>query len=113
MHWMSEDAIVLCTHALGRVDKQPSQALVSIDGRRVLVATDPEGRSISMCPNYGVTVKPCTNTLKVTVGYSALVRIDGKQVCLDTVRGLTDGTPPGIVEYQVRYAGQELVGSDA
>jgi hypothetical protein len=30
-------------------------------------------------------------------------------VCLDTVTGLTDGTPPGIVTYKVRHAGQALV----
>jgi hypothetical protein len=30
-------------------------------------------------------------------------------MCLDTVNGLTDGTPPGVVEYKVRHAGQELV----
>jgi hypothetical protein len=37
------------------------------------------------------------------------VRIDGCAVCLDTVTGLTDGTPPGIVTYKVRSPGQTLV----
>ena len=39
---MTEDAIVLCTHQLGNVENQPSQTLVTIDGRRVLVDNDPE-----------------------------------------------------------------------
>ena len=50
-------------------------------------------------------------TLKVVAGYSTLVKIDGHAVCLDTVTGMTDGTPPGVVQYQVRAAGQQLVGS--
>jgi hypothetical protein len=108
---MTEDAIVLCTHQLGNVGNQPSQKLVTVNGRRVLVDNDPEQRSIRLCPNIGVTMKPCQNTLKVVVGYSTLAKIDGKKVCLDTVRGLTDGTPPGIVQYEVRAAGQRLVSS--
>ena len=111
MRVMTEDAIVVCTHQLGRVERKPSQGLVRVDGRRILVDDDPVGRSIRMCPNYGVTVKPCNNTLAVTVGYSALVRIDGQRVCLDTIRGLTDGTPPSVVEYEVRDPGQTLLSS--
>ena len=113
MQVMTEDAIVLCTHQLGNIGNQPSQSLVTINGRRVLVDNDPEQRNVRLCPNIGVTMKPCQNTLKVIAGYSTLAKIDGKKVCLDTVAGLTDGTPPGIVEYRVRYAGQQLVGSSA
>ncbi len=42
-------------------------------------------------------------------GYSEWLRIGGKRVCLDTVTGLTDGTPPGTVKYEVRDPGQRLV----
>ena len=59
MKWMTEDAIVLCTHQLGTVGNQPSQGLVTVDGRKVLVDNDPESRQIRLCPNYGITVKPC------------------------------------------------------
>jgi hypothetical protein len=113
MRLVTEDAIVVCTHQLGSVERRPSQGLVRVDGRRLLVDDDPVGRSIRLCPNYGVTVKPCNRTVAVTMGYSSLLRIDGKQVCLDTLRGLTDGTPPSVVEYEVKDAGQTLVGSDA
>jgi hypothetical protein len=109
MRWMTEDASVVCTHQLGDVRNQPSQSLVTVDGRKVLVETDPEGRSVSLCPNINVTMKPCTTTLVVQVGYSQLVKVDGRAVCLDTVSGLTDGTPPGIVRYIVRDPGQRLV----
>jgi len=109
MPWvLTEDALLVCAHELGHVHNEPTQSLFTIDGRRVLVEPNPEGKTISGCPNYGLTIKPCTSTLKVQVGYSAYLRVDGKAVCLDTVTGLTDGTPPGTVKYHVRSPGQNL-----
>jgi hypothetical protein len=75
----------------------------------MLVEADPQGRSISMCPNVSVNFKPCTNTLAVRTGYSRLVSISGHAVCLESVVGFTDGTPPGAVEYNVRDPGQAFV----
>ena len=46
----------------------PSQDLVSIGSRRVLIDPDPQGRSIGGCPNYGPAIKPCTTTLQVEQG---------------------------------------------
>jgi hypothetical protein len=106
---ITEDAVVVCNHELGRVRNQPTQDLVTVEGRRVLVDNDPEGRTIAGCPNIGATIKPCTRTLKVDTGYSEFIRIDGHRVCLDTVTGFTDGTPPGVVKYKVREPGQEIV----
>ena len=106
---LTEDALVVCQHELGKVGIVPTQDLVRVDGRRVLVEPNPEGRPIAGCPNIGATIKPCTQTLKVRTGYSEWIRIEGQPVCLDTVVGFTDGTPPGIVEYQVRNPGQQLV----
>lgn len=110
MQWLTEDARLACDHG-GGVKNQLSQNLVRINDRPVMVATDPEGRSIGGCPNANVMIgmKPCVTTLKVIEGYSALIRIDGHPVCLSTVRGLTDGTPPGTVNYKVLTPGQTLV----
>lgn len=110
MQWLTEDARLACDHG-GGVKNQLSQDLVRINDRPVMVATDPEGRSITGCPNANVVMglKPCVTTLKVIEGYSALIRIDGHPVCLSTVRGLTDGTPPGTVNYKVLTPGQTLV----
>lgn len=110
MLWLTEDARLVCTHEQGVVQIEATQELVTIEERRVLVAINPEGRPIVGCPNIGIAIKPCTATLPVKEGYSDLLRIEDRRVCLDTVRGLTDGTPPGIVEYKVRHPGQELVG---
>jgi hypothetical protein len=105
--WLTEDATLLCMHG-GRVANEPAQRLVTIGGRRVLVENDPEGRKISSCPYRSVTIKPCLRTLKVQAGYSAFVRVDGKRVCLETVTGPTEGTPPGNA-YHVTRSGQDLV----
>jgi len=109
MLWITEDTVVVCKHQLGRSDNRPSQGWLRIDTRRVLVDADPEGRTISGCPNVGPAIKPCMTTLKVKKGYSDWIRIGGQALCLDTVTGFTDGTPPGVVMYVVADAGQTWV----
>lgn len=109
MKLLTENALVVCEHELGIVKNNPTQSLVRILNLRVLVEIDPEGRQISACPNYGITIKPCLVTLKVQVGYSDFVRIEGRRICLDTVTGFTDGTPPGLIHYKVNNPGQTLV----
>lgn len=112
MKVLTEDAVLICNHVLGTVGIRATQDLVTVEGRRVLVKDDPESRPIAMCPNVGATIKPCQRTLAVQQGYSDLVRIEELRVCLDTVTGLTDGTPPGTVHYRVRLPGQELVSEE-
>jgi hypothetical protein len=105
---LTRTAGVRCGHD-GSVTQVPSQSWVHVSGAPVLVEPDPQGRSISMCPNVGVNIKPCTSTLAVRTGYSTFVRIGRRPVCLESVVGFTDGTPPGLVEYTVRDPGQRLV----
>lgn len=109
---LTEDAKLFCKHGPGAVSIAATQSLVSINGRKMLVERDPEGRSISGCPSV-VPFKPCTTTLVVQKGYSDLIRIQGRRLCLDTVTGFTDGTPPGVVMYEVRFAGQKFVSERA
>lgn len=105
---ITEDAGVYCKHGPGHVTNRPSQNWVTIEKRRVLVEDDPVGRSISHCPST-VPFKPCMLTLPVIRGYSEFIRVDGHRICLQTVTGLTDGTPPGVVLYEVRTPGQDFV----
>lgn len=105
---LTEDAGVYCTHVLGKVSIAASQALVTVEGRSVLVEPDPVGRPISLCPNV-VPFKPCLTTLVVQTGYSLFIRVENRRLCLDTVTGFTDGTPPGAAMYVVRDAGQHFV----
>lgn len=108
MLFLTEDANLVCEHR-GVVGIAATQDLVTVSSRRVLVHNDPEGRPIARCPNVGATIRPCLTTLAVREGYSEFIRVDGNQVCLDTVKGLTDGSPPGTVDYLVRDPGQDIV----
>jgi len=112
MKLLSQDAVLMCKHVTGLVGIVPTQDWVTVEGRLFLVDDNPENRLIVGCPNYGVTIKPCVKTLAVQEGYSGFLRVDGRRICLDTVTGLTDGTPPGMVKYEVRSPGQQLVESD-
>ena len=106
---LTQDAVLVCLHELGRVDIAPTQSLVTVAGRAVLVDDNPEQRRIAGCPSIGAGIRPCLTTLAVRTGYAEWIRIEGRRVCLDTVAGLTDGTPPGAVEYKVRSPGQDVV----
>lgn len=110
---VTEDAVIVCGHPHGRVQLAPSQDFCTIAGRRVLVDSDPEGRPISGCANVNpaVGIKACLQTLAVTSGYSEFIRIGGRRVCLGTLSGLTDGTPPGTIHYVVSDPSQSFVGS--
>ena len=109
MNWLTEDAVLVCSHEMGIITNTTTQNFVTINRRRVLIENNPENRTIVGCPNTGPSIKPCTKTLKVNRGYSSFIRINGRRVCLSTIIGLTDGTPPGIITYQVRSSGQKLV----
>src|SRR5512142_507762 len=114
MRWLTEDAILNCQHG-GTLKLVTTQDFVRINKRLVLIEDNPENRSIHMCPNRNpvIGIKPCLLTLKVKKGYSTFIRITQHPVCLDTVEGLTDGTPPGVVKYIVNAPGQSLVESAA
>jgi hypothetical protein len=106
---LNDEARLVCKHETGRITNKPSQDWVTIEQKPVLVEIDPEGRTISGCPVVPPIGRPCVTTLKVHTGYSQWLRVGGKRVCLDTITGFTDGTPPGTVLYKVNFAGQEFV----
>lgn len=109
MKVLTEKSSLKCLHK-GAVRNEASQRWVTVAGNAVLVATDPEGRDIDHCPNRGPEgIKPCGTTLKVHAGYSTFIRIGNRAVCLDNLWGLTDGTPPGVVKYNVVDPAQTFV----
>ncbi len=111
MELVTVDAVVRCGHD-GRVENVARQGYVTVGSAPVLVADDPQGRTIVACPNVGPTMKPCATTLAVATGYSAWIRVDGHAVVLSNMDGLTDGTVPGTVHYTVRDPGQSFVRAD-
>lgn len=110
MKVITEDATIRCTHATGEIGIDPHQRWVTIESVPILVRADPEGRPISRCP-VATPNKPCTLTLAARRGYSSFIRIDGRPIVLDNLRGSTDGTlfP---AEYLVEAPGQRFVESD-
>lgn len=114
MRWLTEDATLACDHG-GSVKIDTTQDFVRIEKKIVLVEPNPEGRSIRGCPNSNPVagIRSCLTTLKVREGYSTFVRIAKQPVCLDSIQGMTDGTPPGVVAYKVRSPGQDFVGASA
>jgi hypothetical protein len=113
MLWLTDKAVMVCIHETGKVRINATQNLVFIDGMPVLIEPDPEGKAIAGCPLAPPLMKPCLTTLRVRSGYSDLVTIEFKnaphRLCLDAVRGLTDGHPPGTYDYKVNFAGQSYV----
>ena len=109
MYLLTLKAILACKHQTGIVALAAKQNFVRISSSPVLVHGDPVGKPIAGCPNVGATIKPCTSTLNVTKGYSSYISINGNKVCLDTITGITDGTPPGVVEYNVKNPRQNFV----
>jgi hypothetical protein len=109
---ITQDALVVCDHK-GVVQLAHRQSYVTIARRLVLIDPDPEQRPIDHCPNAAPPMKPCLTSMSVTSGYSQFVRIDGRRACLDTVTGLTDGMPVGIVTYTVNKPGQTFVSASA
>ncbi len=109
MKILTKKSVLVCAHELGVVQIAASQHFVRVEGSLALVERDPEGKPIGGCPIVGVGVFPCTLTLKAQKGYSDFVYIEGKRVCLHSVQGLTNGTPPGTVKYKVSATRQSLV----
>jgi hypothetical protein len=112
MKILTEKSSLKCPHK-GAVRNKRSQNWVTIENDAVLVDNDPEGRDIDRCPWRGPHgIKPCGKTLKVTVGYSMFIRIDGHAVCLDNLLGFTDGIPPSF-QYNVVDPRQTFVAGAA
>jgi hypothetical protein len=112
MDLITDRATIHCGHD-GNVTNKASQHWITVGGAPVLVDNDPEGRDITACPNFGATNKPCAKTLVVAVGYSTWIRVDGKRIVLSNLDGLTDGTVPGTVHYQVRDPWQTYTRADS
>ena len=111
MFFVTEDALIICKHPVGIVERVPSQGWFTVANRRVLVDPDPENRKINGCANGPPpTVKPCFTALKEDdTGYSTFIRVGGQRVCLDTITGFTDGNPPGLFKWVVTNPGQPFV----
>lgn len=109
MRPLTQRALLTCDHATGVVAHAPSQFFVRVSGALLLIGNDAANKGIAGCINMAPTIKPCTRSLAVEQGKSSFVYVRRKPVCLDTLVGGTDGTPPSVTKYRVRSPGQWLV----
>ena len=102
---LRKDAVLLCGH-MGVVQISASQGWVTVEGKALLVDSDPENKTISGCPNLA-SGQPCVKTGTVLKGYSTFIRIDGNAVCRQELEGLA--LPMVVYHYAVASPGQHLV----
>jgi len=105
---VTSSAVILCAHG-GRVTLVPKQAGVTAGGAPVMCEGDLVGSPIVGCAQApSVATKPCTLVVSTLPGGSSLkASASGKPVHLDTLTGMTDGVPPGVIT--VVSPGQTIV----
>jgi hypothetical protein len=105
---LTSNAVVLCSHG-GKVNLIPKQMTVAVQGGMVMCEPDLIGSPITGCAQApSPTTKPCTAVVSTFPGGSSpKVLVSGRPAYLATVKGLTDGVPPGTLV--VTFAGQVAV----
>jgi hypothetical protein len=98
----------MCNHG-GRVVIEPRQTQVLAGGGFVICEPDLIGAPISGCPVKTTAVtSPCLAVVEILPGSTApTVMVVGRAAYLATLRGITNGRPPGTIV--VDSAGQFVV----
>jgi hypothetical protein len=92
-------ATIICAHA-GQVTLIPRQAMVLAGGAPVLCEGDLSGAPILGCAQPpSIATKPCTTVVSTSPGVSSSPRVlvGGRPVLIQTLSGITDGVPPGVI----------------
>jgi hypothetical protein len=98
-HVLTESSDVECGH-LGTVDVTGTSKLTVL-GSQALLSSGVAGKSIALCitPNAPTATPPtkaCMTVVSVLpVSLATKLTVGGQPVVLDTLKGLTDGLPPG------------------
>src|SRR3954462_6779581 len=95
---VNSNATIICAHG-GRLTITPRQSWVLVQGAPALCEPDLIGAPIvggAQPPTP--STKPCTTVVATLPGSSSpRVTAGGRPVYLDTLSGMTDGVPPGLV----------------
>lgn len=95
---LTETSQINCAHA-GKVQAAASQSKLRIAGSRVLVLGDIIGAPVAGCatpPNPNTATTPCIAVASAgPQGVAAKLRVGGRGVLLDALRGQTSGTISG------------------
>lgn len=101
-----------CIHK-GTLVVQASQQALTVDGQPVLVQADLLAATVAGCTNNNPAAgqAPCLAVTAVSAGLSSTLSVGHQPVVLETAQGLTNGTPPAPVMWQVASAGQTKLGA--
>jgi hypothetical protein len=95
---VTSNATIMCPHG-GRVVLTPRQSQVLVEGGAALCEGDLIGAPIIGCAQPASPgSKPCTAVVSTLPGSSSpRITAGGRPVYLDTLTGMTDGVPPGMI----------------
>ncbi|MDT5293175.1 MAG: hypothetical protein QOJ76_55 [Acidobacteriota bacterium] len=96
---LTETSQIVCAHA-GKVQATAGQSKLRIAGSRVLVLGDVVGAPVAGCvtpPDPNTATTPCIAVASAgPQGVAAKLRVGGRGVLLDALRGQTSGTVSGM-----------------
>jgi hypothetical protein len=98
---ITEASIVTCIHQ-APIQLRASQHKLTVDGHAVILQRDLLGAVVDQCPNTAGA--PCTKIISIGSGISTDLVVDGEPAMLETAIGLTDGSPPAPIMWQVLSA---------
>src|SRR5690348_11451347 len=83
----------------GQVTLVPRQQKVLVGGAPAMGLSDIAGSLIVACPQIGPGIKPCTTVVSAIPGVSTSpkVMVMGQPALVQSVQGMTDGVPPGMI----------------
>jgi len=99
---LTESSKLVCAHQ-GSVKLIAGQSKLKVKGAKVLVDGDLTGAAISLCktvpvpPSPGPTSAPCLQVSSAIGGVALKLKVQGKGVLLDTIRGFTNGTVANVI----------------
>jgi hypothetical protein len=107
---LTTDSTLKCVHG-GSLVVQASVPVLTAGGPAVLVRADLLAAAISNCTNTNAAAgqTPCLKVTAILTGISTTLTAGGLEVMLETAQGLTNGTPPLPVMWQVSSAGQSVL----
>jgi hypothetical protein len=95
---LNTNALITCIH-MGKLMLVPKQQKVLVGGAPALGIGDVAGTPIVGCPQAGPGIKPCTTLVSAIPGVSTSLKvlISGQPALVQTIQGMTDGVPPGMI----------------
>ncbi|HSF49013.1 MAG TPA: hypothetical protein VLA73_11715 [Burkholderiales bacterium] len=106
---LTENSTLTCAHA-GSLQLVAGQTKLSVGGAKVLVEGDLNGAAVSACatvPDPNTSTLKCLNVASATGGVAGKLKVGGRGVLLEEIKGSTNGTVGGAPQnWSVQSAGQ-------